>query len=195
MPRLLMVAFALFGALLLASCATLTKEQCQAGDWRTVGFNDGSRGRPVNYVSNHVDACAEYGISLDSALYQAGRKDGLGAYCRLSTAETTGRRGERYYGVCEGPVGAAFARVYRAGEAVYEAEAELSSLDSEIDGLMSQLDREGLSEEEVRALSLQINALQRSRRQMASEARRAERTLASIRRAEEVRLAQAGLAY
>ncbi|HWJ88071.1 MAG TPA: DUF2799 domain-containing protein [Pelagibacterium sp.] len=195
MSRLLMVALALFGALLLASCATLTKEQCQAGDWRSIGFNDGSRGRPANYVSNHVDACAEYGISLDNALYQAGRSDGLGSYCRLSTAETTGRRGERYYGVCEGPVGAAFARVHRAGEAVYEAKSELSSLDSEIDGLMRQLRREGISEDEMRALSRQITSLQRSRWQLESEVRRAERSLASIRRAEEVRLAQAGIAY
>lgn len=195
MSRLLMVALALFGALLLASCATLTKEQCQAGDWRAIGFNDGSRGRPVGYVSNHVDACAEYGISLDNALYQAGRSDGLRSYCRLSTAETTGRRGERYYGVCEGPVGAAFARVHRAGEAVYEAKSELSSLDSEIDGLMRQLRREGISEDEMRALSRQITSLQRSRWQLESEVRRAERSLASIRRAEEVRLAQAGLAY
>jgi len=195
MSRLLLVCAALFAALLLASCATLSQEQCEAGDWRAIGFNDGADGRPADRISSHAEACSEYGISVDNALYQTGRADGLRVYCRLSNAERKGRSGERYFGVCEGELGVAFARVHAAGREVFNLEAELNSLDSEIDAKLAELRRGDPTPEQVAALTRELTILQTERRVLELRVRSADQSLSALRRQEENRLSQAGIAY
>lgn len=188
--RLLSLLAALVLGAILAACATLSEEQCQAGDWRSIGQADGARGRPANYVSNHIDACSEYGIGLDQALYDAGRQEGLGSYCRLDVAAREGRRGDRYYGVCEGSVGLAFARVHRAGLEIYELEAELNSVESEISSLVRRLGQSGSSEEQVASLRREIRSLEREASSIARQIRFAERQLVLIQSQEQARLAR-----
>ena len=181
MSRLLLVCAALFAALLLASCATLSREQCEAGDWRAIGFNDGADGRPADRISSHAEACSEYGISVDNALYQTGRAEGLRVYCRLSNAERKGRSGERYFGVCEGELGVAFARVHAAGREVFNLEAELRRGDP--------------TPEQVAALTRELTILQTERRVLELRVRSADQSLSALRRQEENRLSQADIAY
>lgn len=195
MQRLFIVCAALFAALLVASCATLSQEQCEAGDWRAIGFNDGADGRPADRISSHVEACSEYGISVDTALYQTGRTEGLRVYCRLSNAEQQGRSGERYFGVCEGELGVAFARVHAAGRDVFNLEAELNSLDSEIDARLAELRRGNPTPEQVAALTRELTTLQTERRLLELRLRSAEQSLSALRRQEQIRLSQAGIAY
>ena len=192
MSRWLLASLAVAIGVLLASCATLSEEQCQTGDWRSIGINDGARGRPISYVSNHIDACAEYGIGLDQTLYQAGRDEGLQAYCRLDVAAREGLDGERYYGVCEGNLGIAFARVHGAAEDVYDLEAELNSIDSEISSLVSRLGRGGLSEDDAAELASDIRSLERDRDSVRRQIRLAENRLRAIQRDEQLRLSLAG---
>jgi hypothetical protein len=186
MSRWLPVLFALSIGSLLGSCATLSQEQCQAGDWRSIGVADGAEGRPASYVSNHVNACAEYGIGLDQPLYQVGRAEGLRAYCTLENAADVGLDGERYYGVCEGNIGVAFARVHGAAERVHDLEAELNSIDSDIDR------QGGLSEGEAAALVREIRSLQRDSDSVRRQIRLADNRLRAIQREEQLRLASAG---
>ena len=191
MSRLFVVCAALLGALVLASCATLSQEQCEAGDWRAIGFNDGADGRPADRLSSHIEACSEYGVPVDNALYQSGRAEGLGVYCRLDNAERTGTSGERYYGVCEGALGVAFARIHAAGNDIYRMEAELNSIDSEIDSKLAQLRRGDLSQEEVARVTREITFLQSDRRMLEFRIRSAEQRLSTLRRQEQARLGQA----
>ncbi|AEQ53875.1 DUF2799 domain-containing protein [Pelagibacterium halotolerans] len=195
MLRLLLVCAALLGALVLASCATLSQEQCEAGDWRAIGFNDGADGRPADRISSHAEACSEYGIAVDSALYQTGRAEGLGVYCRLGNAERQGRSGDRYYGVCEGELGVAFARVHAAAGEIYDRQAELNSLDSEIDAKLAELRGGNPTPEQVAALTRELTILQTERRMLELRLRSAEQHLSALRRQEEIRLAQTGIAY
>jgi hypothetical protein len=192
MSRWLPVLFALSIGSLLGSCATLSQEQCQAGDWRSIGVADGAEGRPASYVSNHVNACAEYGIGLDQPLYQVGRAEGLRAYCTLENAADVGLDGERYYGVCEGNIGVAFARVHGAAERVHDLEAELNSIDSDIDRLARRLRQGGLSEGEAAALVREIRSLQRDSDSVRRQIRLADNRLRAIQREEQLRLASAG---
>ncbi|WP_421951963.1 DUF2799 domain-containing protein [Pelagibacterium sp.] len=194
MSRLLVVCAALCAVLVLASCATLSQEQCEAGDWRAIGFNDGADGRPADRISSHAQACSEYGIPVDSALYQTGRTEGLRVYCRLANAERQGRSGERYYGVCQGELGAAFARVHAAGEEVYDLEVDLNNLDSEIDATLAQLRRGNPTPEQVAALTRELTALQIERRVLDQRIRSAEQRLSAQRRQEEIGLSLAGIA-
>lgn len=188
MKRLGILLVALIAGAVLASCATLSEEQCQTGDWRSIGFDDGARGRPPVYLANHTEACSEYGIAVDSALYADGRRDGLRTYCRLSNAERLGRDGERYHGVCEGEIGQAFARIHALAEDIYDAESELDSLDSEIDAKLALLSRNGLTEDQVADLTRDIRGLQRERQSDRMRIRMLEMRLSTARRAEEARL-------
>ncbi|MEQ8446532.1 MAG: DUF2799 domain-containing protein [Pelagibacterium sp.] len=195
MPRLLLICAALLGALVLASCATLSREQCEAGDWRAIGFNDGAEGRPADRITSHVEACSEFGIAVDNAVYQTGRNEGLRVYCRLSNAERQGRAGERYFGVCQGELGVAFARVHGAGREVFNLEAELNSLDSEIDAKLAQLRGGNPTPEQVATLTRELTILQTERRVLELRVRSADQQLSSLRRQEESRLSQAGINY
>lgn len=40
-----MTWFLLFATLILASCSTMTKEQCEKVDWKDIGLIDGQKGR------------------------------------------------------------------------------------------------------------------------------------------------------
>lgn len=189
---LLLVLSLLLGAV-LASCATLSEEQCQAGDWRAIGFNDGSRGRPADYIANHADACSEYGIAVDQALYADGRQDGLRQYCRLANAEAEGLSGDRYYGVCPGELGVSFARVHRAADAIHEATARINSIDSRITSLIGRIGQPDQTPEQIEALRLQLRSLQADRRSQQSRVWSLEQQLAQIRRVEQARLASLGI--
>ena len=192
MFRWLPIFVAIALGLLLASCATLSEEQCQAGDWRAVGVADGVEGRPMSYLSSHMDACSEYGISIDQALYEDGRAEGLRAYCRLDVAASEGLDGERYYGVCEGDLGVAFARVHGAAEDIYDLEAELNSIESDIDGLETRILRGGLTPEQIAELERDIRSLERDYNSVRRQIRLAEGRLSAIQADEQLRLSLGG---
>lgn len=192
MFRWLPILTAIFAGFLLASCATLSEEQCQAGDWRAIGVADGIEGRPMSYLSNHVDACSEYGIGIDQALYQTGRAEGLRAYCRLDVAAAEGLDGEPYYGVCEGDLGVAFARVHGAAEDVYDLEAELNSIESEINRLESRIVQGGLTPEQIAELERDIRSLERDYNSVRRQIRLAEGRLSAIQADEQLRLSRGG---
>lgn len=195
MKRLLFLCAALFAGLLPASCATLSQEQCEAGDWRAIGFNDGADGRSADRLSSHAEACSEYGIAVDAAVYQAGRSEGLRVYCRLDNAERQGRAGESYNGVCQGELGVAFGRVHDAAKDVYNLEAQSNSLDSDIDAKLAELRGSDLSPDRIAELTRELTALQSEARLLELRIRTADQRVSVIRRQEETRLSQAGIAY
>lgn len=178
---------------MLAACASLSQDQCQAGDWRAIGMEDGRQGRPLSRLSNHTEACSEYGIAVDQALYLDGREQGLLSYCRPEVAARESVDGRRYYNVCEGAAGQSFARVYAAGERIYQLEAELNSIGSEIDSVSRQLRQSGLSESEVASLLREIRFLERDRNSLRRDIRLAESRLSAITAQEQARLAALGV--
>lgn len=186
------ILIAVSAGMLLASCATLSEDQCRAGDWRSIGVADGVKGRPASYLSSHVDACSEYGIGIDRAVYEAGRAEGLRAYCRPEIAESEGRAGESYYGVCEGDMGVAFARIHRAGEQIHGLEAERNSIESEISALVRRMAQPGLTDPQRADLAREIRTLERERDSVDRQIRLAERQLALIRAEEQLRLSRTG---
>lgn len=179
----------------LAACATLSKAECTAGDWRSIGIGDGAQGYPASYIDNHISACAEHGITLNRQLYEAGRQEGLGSYCRLGRAESDGRAGRTNYNSCQGEIGVAFGRVHTAARGLYDLNTRMTSLDSELNALVARLANAELTAEQRAALGVQIRSLQDTRVVLERERSARESELATIRRAEEQRLAQANIAY
>jgi hypothetical protein len=195
MLRFALVAAAFCAAAILASCATLTKAECAAGDWRSIGIGDGGNGYPASYVDNHVSACAEHGVLLDRQLYEAGRQEGLRAYCRLDRAESDGRAGRTNYNSCQGEIGVAFNRVHIAARALFDLNARITSLDSEISTSVANLAKPDLTAPQREALRVQIQSQQNTRLVLERERSTRETELATIRRTEEVRLTQANIPF
>ncbi len=128
--------------LVLASCASLSEDQCRAGDWFAIGQNDGAQGRSLSHFTNHARACNEYGIAPNQTQWVAGREAGLPLYCTAENAYSVGRSGRTLNNVC--PV-ADLAVLERAnfrglryhdiGDEIREAERELDEVRDEIAGL------------------------------------------------------------
>jgi len=122
--------------LLLASCASLSPEQCRNADWRQIGYADGVAGLPGSRIQDHASACAKVGASPDMEAYLSGRMEGLVSYCQPENGFETGRRGAAdNAGDCPPHVRAAFLQNYRQGR-------EINALESQINSLRSTMDNE-----------------------------------------------------
>lgn len=190
MIRLTLAGAAVATIAVLAGCATMTKAECEAGDWRSVGMADGSNGRPLAYLDQHNAACADHGIPVNRQLYEAGRNDGLRVYCRLDRAEREGREGRTYYNVCTGDVGVGFNRVYLDAKAIHDIDRQVTSMRRELDALLDEMVIPGLSGDRLTRLRAEIRIAQNALNRLERDRSAAERQLALTRRQEEERLAQ-----
>ena len=57
-------ALVLLACLVLASCQSMSKEECAVADWSVIGEQDGAAGyNPQDRFARHVKACAKAGIA------------------------------------------------------------------------------------------------------------------------------------
>lgn len=164
-------------SLLLAGCATLSREQCLHGDWYGIGLADGQMGQPASRIDQHASACAQYGVGPDSKLYMEGRAQGLLDYCRYDNAFATGLRGQRYQGVCPPEMDAAFDRYNGAAFEIYRLHQELDSVDSQLSSLEYQLGDRKQSDEDRRSIRSEIRDLDRRRDRLRDDLYFSERQL------------------
>ncbi|WP_109764524.1 DUF2799 domain-containing protein [Pleionea mediterranea] len=117
--------------LFLTGCASLSKEECMAADWRTIGFEDGAKGRLLQRIGEHRESCAEYGIAPDFDAYRQGHQEGVSRYCNANVGYSVGRRGASYNGVCPSEFEAEFLVAYREGKRVYHLAKQVTDLENE----------------------------------------------------------------
>jgi len=116
----------------LAGCAGMSEQACLSTDWQTVGFEDGVAGRSPATISRYRQSCADYGIAPDLAEYRAGHDAGVQTYCRPGNGFEVGRSGYQYGGVCPADLEPEFLAAYNEGRQLYELEAALIAVDSQI---------------------------------------------------------------
>jgi len=139
------IASALLIALSLASCATMSPEECRFANWNDVGMRDGLDGKTLALLNTRVSDCAEAGVRVDGNAYLKGRDNGLRSYCRLENAAPLGLNGGSYEGVCPAQIDGEFRRRYQLGYNVYAAHAEVARIDNRMQWLeqrLRQLDRD-----------------------------------------------------
>ena len=189
--RLLLLAAAGSAALAIASCATMTKDQCLAGAWGEAGYRDGSEGHPMSVLEDHVKACAEYGVVPDLIAYRSARADGLNGYCRWGRAFQEGREGDEYHGVCTPAQEEEFLPAYRDGQIVYAADQALANARSSVASLGSRLEElddkitakqaearaEDLTDEQRDVIRNRIQEIRRERADTEREWRRAQNAI------------------
>lgn len=164
-------------AVLLSGCASLSREQCQRGDWQGIGMADGMAGEPANRIDQHVRACSEFGIRIDHQQYLAGYAQGLNEYCQIDNAFESGLEGRRYQHVCPPSIDAQFERGNRAAYEVYRIRRDLDSLENQIDSLELRLYRRDLSDDYRRQLRYDLRRLDRQHDQLRGDLYASQRYL------------------
>ena len=110
---------------LISGCATLDKNECLNADWRTIGYEDGSRGYSGSYIANHRKACSDHGVTPDLNLYEEGRQMGLREYCTPGNGYRLGVSGKRYNGTCPSDLDPGFRHAMEEGHKLYVLEKDL----------------------------------------------------------------------
>lgn len=150
--RLVPVGVCIFA---LSGCASLDKYECLNADWRTLGYEDGARGKVADVIGNYRKDCAEHGVAPDLDAYTAGRDEGLLEYCREANGFRLGYGGKIYQGVCPEDLEYDFKVGYRDGRELYELNAAVRSAEREIENRKTSLDglQEELAEAEAELIS------------------------------------------
>lgn len=125
----------------LGSCATLTEEECRAGDWFQIGVNDGAEGRGTDHVEAHRRACAPAGVSPDVEAWLRGRERGLRLYCRPEKAYEVGRNGRSLAPGCTAAELQRMQPAYDWGRTFHQIGMEISSIESDIRQIDAELGR------------------------------------------------------
>lgn len=103
-------AAAIVGAAILgtAGCATITREECRAEDWATIGKRDGAEGHPPSRLESHARTCSNFNIAPDPVTYQQGWDEGVLLWCTPENGFRTGRENRGYHGLCPAAVAGPF---------------------------------------------------------------------------------------
>ena len=124
------IALAMVALFAMQGCATMSQEECLAGDWYAIGFEDGAQGRNADRIGKHRKACADYDVKPDLRAYQEGREKGLREFCRPQTGFAVGQRGHSYSGICPADLEPAFVAAYQEGKHLYSLRTQVSKTTS-----------------------------------------------------------------
>ena len=163
---------ALSGAsgLVLASCASISESQCEAGNWADIGYRDGVGGKKRTRIADYVEKCGEYGQAVDRPVYLSNYETGLTHYCVYDKGFSLGENGSSYNSVCSGASAADFRIGYEDGHAQYELKQEYQRYESRIEE-----SRDELADVRSRLNDSDLNSDEKKRLQ--KKARRLERRL------------------
>lgn len=126
----------------LASCSTtMSRNECQSTDWRTVGYEDGTAGLPGSHIGVHRKACGEHGVAPDFDAYQAGRAEGLEEFCTAGNGYRIGATGGQYGGVCPAEREEDFLSAYSMGRELYVLRRQVSTTRGQLDAKRRELAR------------------------------------------------------
>jgi hypothetical protein len=140
-------------AVLMSSCASISKDECRAGDWERVGYRDSSGGYDSSRLGSHIEECGKLGVKIDKDLYNKGYQDGLKVYCTFDKGLDVGKEAGTYHDICPSDLAAEFRRGYRLGQQINKIEAQATALETEIQTMEEQLAKEAVSYERRRIAS------------------------------------------
>ncbi|MCO1336051.1 DUF2799 domain-containing protein [Microbulbifer sp. OS29] len=127
-------------ALMISGCATMSEDECYVADWQAIGYEDGAAGRDLAHLGSRREACAKYGVSVNTSAYRGGRTEGLELFCTELRGFDQGRSGNSYSGVCPADLEGLFLRGFNAGQDLFNAKYAVETLITAIHDL--ELERE-----------------------------------------------------
>ncbi|WP_164736381.1 DUF2799 domain-containing protein [Rhizobium vallis] len=139
--RVFFVLAAVGIGLFLASCNTLSKKECLAGDWDGIGFTDGFYGHsPEARFEQHIKSCKRVKVVPDRAVWKKGYQAGLLRYCTPEQGLWWGQRGYAYVGVCPPETEPGFLHGHDLGRRQYWLETDLKRVTDEVKSKEEELE-------------------------------------------------------
>lgn len=126
-------------AIILSSCSSISQQECQTGDWYSIGVNDGKDGADIKRYQKYQKECASHGITSDFARYQQGYQQGLVFYCDFAHGEAHGRSGASYNTACTGNLEPQFRLGYQQGKQWHQAKSAVNNLQFELEQRYRQI--------------------------------------------------------
>jgi len=126
-------------AVMIASCAPISEDECRGGDWGAIGLEDGKKGRLASILGKYTETCAEFGVAPNKETYLAARAAGLEFYCTPQNAYEVGRDGGRLNNVCKPQIQQSIRPAYDRGRRYHEITERMEKLDDRIDELQDDL--------------------------------------------------------
>lgn len=139
----------------LSGCATISQDECLAGNWADIGYRDGVNGTSQTRIADYANTCSKYGAQIDRDTYLKSYNAGLALYCVPDNGYEVGRSGSSYKNVCAAPEFAGFRDAYYEGRAQYEEEQErLRILEAEHDRIIEAIE---YTEHEIQSVRRRID--------------------------------------
>ncbi|MFK7903184.1 MAG: DUF2799 domain-containing protein [Nitratireductor sp.] len=133
MNKFLYLVVAIFSLAFLASCQTLSKEECLSADWRVIGEQDGASGaNPQEKFRAHAKSCEPTGVRADQTLWNQGYQRGLIRFCTPVNGVSHGENGRPYYNNCPVAQAGVFSEGYELGRKVHSKRGEINSIKNRI---------------------------------------------------------------
>lgn len=152
------MTLALVTCALLASCASVSREECLAGDWVSIGSRDGAAGRVgTAQFERHMTACAKVDITPDRAAWAQGYEAGLRQYCTPVSGLREGEAGRSYRNVCPASSESGFLRGHDLGITAYRQRQRISEIEREISTLNTRNAQLAASKDEAAQREWQAN--------------------------------------
>lgn len=153
---------------------------CYIGDWRDIGRSDAEAGQTYD---NRSERCDQYGVRVDTSLYDRGYREGLNAYCTRDNGRVQGELGQEYAGICPQASEAAFLDGYLPAFETYQRNklrqqldkdlkvvgTDISRISQTVDQLTVQLDRTDLTRTERLDLIGQIAGYSEQEQELLAE--------------------------
>lgn len=119
-----LLIMAAVATLCISGCASISEDQCLAGNWAERGYKDGAKGTSRGRLVDYADTCAKYAVSPNNSAYLENYEAGLVTYCTFERGFERGKNGSSYNQVCSGPLAQDFAPGYDEGRLVYKIHQE-----------------------------------------------------------------------
>lgn len=125
--------------IVLSSCSSISQQECETGDWYSIGVNDGKDGADIKKYKKYQKECASHGITADFAGYQQGYQQGLVFYCDFAHGEAHGRSGASYNTACTGKLETQFRLGYQKGKQWHQVKSAVDNLQFELEQRYRQI--------------------------------------------------------
>jgi Protein of unknown function (DUF2799) len=126
--------------LLLSSCSTFSKSDCESMNWQNEGYKAGSNGETAGQQAKFFqkECTVEHQVPVNIEKFSKGYEQGLKSYCSTSNLYQKGLNGDSYSGVCKkSEIAASYSngRTQFLEKKVIEQEEAIQRLKSELDDL------------------------------------------------------------
>ena len=129
--KIIQFSLLLSALIVVHGCASLSKSECNQGDWAKIGNKDAQRGLLAEkQLKKHRSACAQYQKVPNKAIYDSGYQQGLKQFCVNRKGYKHGSKGSEYHENCPANLERDFLTGYIPG-----LESALNSLEDDLEDL------------------------------------------------------------